>query len=164
MAVVQIGRWTVDVDVEATRAAYRQRTQGSPEECGCLECRNFAAARRQAYPAAVREALATLGVEPIREAEIFHLGPLDSGWHLYGGWFHVVGHLVEGADAKVPLDVQTGTFDLEPMDEHFRFGITTDTVLVPRSFPSPPSSKWSFRRRSRGYSPNPRGPDCQPPA
>ena len=135
MAVFQIGRWTVEVDVEATRAAYRQRTQGSPEECGCLECRNFAAARRQAYPAAVREALATLGVEPIREAEIFHLGPLDSGWHLYGGWFHVVGHLVEGADAKIALDAQTGTFDLEPMDPHFRLGITTDTALVPRGFP-----------------------------
>ena len=53
MTKVECGSWQLELDVEATRRAYRSIQVGGPETCGCAFCRNFAAARELAYPAAV---------------------------------------------------------------------------------------------------------------
>ncbi len=135
MDEINFGPWRIACDVAETEAAYGSRLQGSPEECGCRECRNFVAARHAAYPPAARALLAQLGVTPIREAEIFHGGPVDDGQHVYGGWFHIVGQLVSGPDAKVPIGPTTGRFGLVPVAGSFEVGFTRDTMLVPPGFP-----------------------------
>ena len=135
MDEIRFGPWRIACDVASTQAAYGARGQGSPEECGCRECRNFAAARDAAYPPAARALLARLGVTPIREAEIFHGGPAADGEHVYGGWFHIVGDLVEGADAKVQLSPTSGRIEFVPVARPFEVGFTRDTLLVPSDFP-----------------------------
>jgi hypothetical protein len=42
---------------------------------------------------------AKIGIEPNREAEVYQMVRLESGRHLYGGWFHFVGSLLPGKEA-----------------------------------------------------------------
>lgn len=131
------GRWTLDTDPAATRAAYAKIAIGSPESCGCDPCLNFAASREATYPPAFRSLLSDLGVAFDREAEIYHNCRLESGLHSYGGWFHFVGSIVSGSDALVPIDANTGTFDLHRITDHFSAGVSVRTALVDQAFDSP---------------------------
>src|SRR5574341_2005780 len=104
MTRVECGEWVLEVDVEATRRAYTTIKVGDPETCGCLYCRNFAAVRHVAYPAAALELYDRLGNTPDREAETYEEGPSETGdLHHYGGWHHVIGRIVQKCDRDVPL-------------------------------------------------------------
>jgi hypothetical protein len=59
----------------------------------CAGCRNPMAQRDVAYPAAFRELLDRLGIDPNKEGEAVAYGPLENGLHHYGGWFFFVGDL-----------------------------------------------------------------------
>ena len=48
---------------------------GDPEQCGCVSCRNFVAARHFAYPQAILELYSRLGIMADREAETYEAGP-----------------------------------------------------------------------------------------
>jgi hypothetical protein len=133
---IVFGRWTLDGDPDATRVAYGSISQGSPEKCGCGPCLNFAASRETTYPPAFRQTLVDLGVSFDREAEIYHNCRLENGLHSYGGWFHFVGTIVSGADAFVPIDANSGTFDLHPVTDRFSSGVSVRTALVDRAFDS----------------------------
>ncbi len=133
MLPVEFKRWAFQADRAATREAHDAIPSGSPERCGCLYCRNFAAARSAVYP---QEALALfdrLGIRPDREAEIWEGGPVDNGRVFYAGWFHFIGESLSGKDAKVKLTETSGTWDLEEMGGGFAMGITADAELVPSS-------------------------------
>ena len=80
------GRWSLRCDRDATRRAYASMEVGQPESCGCMHCRNFVAAREQVYPPEVRALLVDLGIDFMREAEVYYIGQ-ESQLHLYGGWF-----------------------------------------------------------------------------
>jgi hypothetical protein len=45
------------------------------------------------FPKAFLEFLASVGVDPLKDAEIYHNARLSPGHHDYGGWFHFVGRL-----------------------------------------------------------------------
>jgi DMSO/TMAO reductase YedYZ molybdopterin-dependent catalytic subunit len=94
------GDWELEVDVEATRRAYTNIAMGDPETCGCLYCRNFAAAQNLAYPTPVLELYAQLGIEADREAETYEAGPWedDPTRRVYGGWHHFIGRIVKAGE------------------------------------------------------------------
>jgi hypothetical protein len=79
--------------------AYAGVARGGVEKCGCAHCRNFALARARAYPAEFLRLLDELGIDPRKEAEVYHNGKLGPGLHAYGGWFHFYGGLTN-ADAS----------------------------------------------------------------
>jgi hypothetical protein len=101
---------------------------GSPETCGCAHCRNFATARDQVYPSAINVLLKRLGIKPWLESEIYHIGRIKPGVHLYGGWFHCVGSIEAEGDAIGPYDMEQG--DRIP----FRIYFANSTNLLPESF------------------------------
>lgn len=83
----------------------------------------------------------------IREVEIHHNGRLSPGLHSYGGWFHVVGSVEQGNDARRQVAENAWTYDLAPVTTRFAWGVTTDLALVASPFEGRPSS---WRRRPRG--------------
>jgi len=130
MKPLRIGRWAVEVDADATAAAYEKRTQGAPEECGCLHCRNFAAAREKLYPKEAIDLFTSLGIHPIREASISHSHESRPRVHYYLGFMHGVGRIVEGEDTNAMRELCS-----EAMTPTFSIGFTTDVQLVPGCFP-----------------------------
>jgi hypothetical protein len=57
------------------------------------------------FPPAFLRFLDELGVDPVKDAEVYQCGRTEKG-HNYGGWFHFVGDLA--ADAELQ-DVAYGT-------------------------------------------------------
>lgn len=92
---VQLGEYLVEVDAEATVAAYAGIPTPGPEDCGCWYCQNWVAGREQLVPPAVRELLASLGIPLAGEVEVWEV-PGDAGPHIYGGWYMLVGRIVQG--------------------------------------------------------------------
>ena len=134
MDIVNIGRWNLRCDREGTRAAHAGVTQGSPESCGCEHCLNFAAVRNQAYPSEVLAIFEQLGIDPRKEAEIWYTHRDESGLHHYGGFFHFIGSIESGGDAKRMIADGVSTFDLELIGGYFEYGFTSDAALTPESF------------------------------
>jgi hypothetical protein len=134
------GRWHICCDAAATRRAYQAVATGSPEECGCCHCRNFAAARGVVYTPEPLGLLDKLGIDHRKEAETWECGRLDSGRHLYGGFFYFVGSVETGADALQP----DGGVDFEPLTEHFSLGFTCQVSLVRPPFAGLPLVQLEF--------------------
>jgi hypothetical protein len=128
--VVQVGLSTIGSDPEATRRAYAATSMGSPEECGCTPCLNFAAQRLDIYPTAVLDLFEKLGIAYNREAEIYHMARLESGKHFYGGWFHFVGSILSGADGAKQIAENTWQPDLESQSEFFSLGFSARADLA----------------------------------
>ena len=92
---IEIAGWLLECDPDATRRALTEVPAGAPEACGCLHCRNFAAARDDVYGPDLRILLTQLGVPADREAEVYDCGPAERfGYRRAGGWFHFVGRIV----------------------------------------------------------------------
>ncbi|MFT3915332.1 MAG: hypothetical protein QM704_14795 [Anaeromyxobacteraceae bacterium] len=97
MHELKFDRWTLHVDPVATALAYESISPG-PEDCGCDECRNFAAQRERIYPREFLELCARLGIPPGKEGEVYGCGGGQDGRHFYGGWFHFVGSVENRAE------------------------------------------------------------------
>ena len=91
--MASFGQWQYNCDREATAAACARTKVGYTESCTCNGCRNFVAARTKALPRSFVDLLNTLGVDPSKDAEIYHTARMAPGKHLYGGWYHFVGAL-----------------------------------------------------------------------
>lgn len=146
MEFVNIGRWKLRFDAEATREAFSGVPLGSPESCGCAECLNFAAVRESAYPPEALAIFERLGVDPRKESEIWRTHRDESGLHHYGGFFHFVGSIEGGRDAKRLVN-GIGTFELEPAGGDFQFGFTSDAALIPESFAGKEVVQLEFQTR-----------------
>jgi hypothetical protein len=92
------GKWRFECDPEATRVVYSRVDRGGAESCSCNGCRNFVAARSRVFPETFLELLATLGVDPLKDAEAYHNARLAPGRHDYGGWYHFIGQLTVDGD------------------------------------------------------------------
>jgi hypothetical protein len=92
------GLWQYRVDEARTAESYARASQGDAERCGCSFCRNFIAARDVALPREFWEFLVRLGIDPLKDGEVYHEGRLAPGNHCYGGWYHFVGELTETGD------------------------------------------------------------------
>jgi hypothetical protein len=87
MTELRLGDQLVRYDRDTTVAVYAQWQQGWAEKCGCSGCRNFIAARAQAFPDGFRTFLAELGIDANKEGEAIYYGPVEGGLQFYGGWF-----------------------------------------------------------------------------
>ncbi len=143
MERLEFGRSILSYDSEATRRAYGAVTSGAPEECGCTDCRNFAAARGSIYTAEVLDILDRLGVDHRKEAEIYYGGPIGGGRHVYGGWFHFVGSVESGEDAWAP----GGMLRVEHCDDSFEIGFSRSLALVPDAFRGGPLVQLEFQAK-----------------
>ena len=144
MESIRFGRWELSCDPESTRKAYAALSIGGPEECGCDPCLNFAAARGEIYRPEILALLEKLGILPNREVEIYHMARLESGRHLYGGWFHFVGSIISGADAAKQVAENVWQPDLEGTSEYFSLGFSSRLELVREPFAGLPLVQLEF--------------------
>jgi hypothetical protein len=97
MDQIQSGDQVIRHDREQTRKAYSAMKGSSAERCGCSYCLNFAAQRSTAYPENFRLLLDRLGIDPVKEGEVYECGP-DGPLRVYGGWFYFVGEFIEAGE------------------------------------------------------------------
>jgi hypothetical protein len=98
-----------DCDVAVTRKAYETILAGGVETCECTGCKNFLAQRDTVFPDEVLSLFNDLGVDYKRDTEIYHTALLEPGLHLYGGWFHFVGTILN--EPIGPATVHNFTID-----------------------------------------------------
>ena len=85
-----------------------------------------------------------LGISFSREVEIYHMARLQSGKHLYGGWFHFVGSILSGADAAKPIAKNLWQPNLEKVTEDFGLGFSSRIGLLRRPFEGKPIVQVEF--------------------
>ena len=127
--LVHFGRWTVRAEPEKTRAAYAGLVPAA-ERCGCNICKNYQAARDQAFGEEALALFAQLGIDSTREIEVLHTHRIARGRHAYQGWFHLFGSIESGKDAYVHRGGDAYALELEPCGEGVSFGFTTRLALV----------------------------------
>jgi hypothetical protein len=81
-----------------------------------------------------------LGIDPRREAEVYEMGPVESGFHLYGGWFHFVGRVMADPESL-------GKFDLESGDGTFKLFFHDKAALVAECFQGLPLVQLEFEAK-----------------
>lgn len=114
--------WIFDCDVEATSHAYESILIGGVEECECSGCRNFVKQREGVFPEEIRNLFGQLGINYKRDAEIYHITRMESGLHLYEGWFHFIGNIL-----KEPIGPAK-------LNEHFTVDFLVGSSLAAKSF------------------------------
>jgi hypothetical protein len=67
-----------------------------------------------------------LGINYERDAEIYHTARMESGLHLYGGWFHFIGSISKQPEGPAKVD------------EHFTIDFLLDRALAAKSFENQP--------------------------
>jgi hypothetical protein len=99
MESLEVGPWVIEVDREATEAAYAEIIDGA-EECDCGHCQHWALHRDEFITQPIREWLASLGVDYRREGEVYELNPSVES-HRCAGWFHLIGRVVSGPPREI---------------------------------------------------------------
>ena len=115
----------------------------------CLHCRNYHAGGAVAYPAEVLDLYQDLGIDSRLPAEVMHCKQIAPGRHLYGGWFHFVGSIESGPDARRRLTETVQTIDLEAVDSAFRIGFTAEPSIYFRAFVREPLVQIEFETEAR---------------
>ena len=133
METIAVGRWTLEVDREATEAAFSKIPLGSPESCECDYCKNLVAARDRAYPEEARQLFAQLGIHYRKEAETWEWNRVSPKLHSYGDFFHFLGSVISGGEAVQYVN-GTGTFHLERIGEYFDYGFRRGAELIEYPF------------------------------
>jgi hypothetical protein len=105
--MANLGQWKYSADRDATILAYSRAERGWADTCDCADCRNFRVARARAFPAEFLSLLGQLGIDPRKDAEVYHNARLAPGRHDYGGWYHFIGTLDETGDFP-PVDLGGG--------------------------------------------------------
>jgi hypothetical protein len=91
--------WKYRADRDATILAYGRTETGGADKCDCAGCRNFRAARVDCFPPEFIALLDQLGIDPNKDAEVYHNARTAPGRHDYGGWYHFIGALDEMGDS-----------------------------------------------------------------
>ncbi len=92
--------WTVELDLGATRDAYRRVRVGEAGICGCPSCVNFQRARPRLYPEPFCQLLATVAVDPRKELAVRLVAPLEEGLQLYTGAYAFCGEVLSGRPSR----------------------------------------------------------------
>jgi hypothetical protein len=126
---IKIGRWLIEVDREATQAAYLNEQPISA--CGCCYCENYVAAccAQQAHSPATLGLFQSLGITPEKEAEVYALNANPERTHTYyGGFYHLVGRIIEPSDEPEGYTM---------IDDQFEVTFTEQNDLLSAQFPRP---------------------------
>jgi hypothetical protein len=103
--VEQLGEWQYTCDRIATIDAYQRAVESGSGSCSCAGCRNFVAARAQVFPEPFLALLDSLGIDPAKNGDVYHIARRSPGRHIYGGWYHFIGTLeIAGDYAAVNLE------------------------------------------------------------
>ena len=101
--------WHFVVDPERTREAYASILDRGAHCCSCLYCKNFVAQRECELPEDIRSLFNLVGIDPLKDAEVWQAGPLEGGYTVYGGWWHFIGEVVTEGETPIRLKpVATG--------------------------------------------------------
>jgi hypothetical protein len=92
------GEWKYTADRDATMIAYGRAERGGADTCDCAGCRNFRVALARVFSDKFLTLLERLGIDPLKDAEVYHNAHLAPGRHDYGGWYHFIGSLDETGD------------------------------------------------------------------
>lgn len=149
MEILRFKRWTLRVDVEATRNAYALVSKGSAEECFCLSCQNYVLCRDKILPKKARSLFKRMGVDFTKEVKLFDADKLNSGFYAYSGWLHYIGHIESGRDSSVLIsnleEFRAYSFNLEPVGDRFDVGFTDrDIGLYHETFSQHPLVQIEF--------------------
>jgi hypothetical protein len=134
---LELPGWHIEFDRDATIAAYRQVTIGGPELCNCDYCKNWAQTRSQILPANFQELLGQLGIPSDRECEVYQCAKLETGLHQYGGWYHFVGHVLNG-EREGSANIEFGSFSV-----YFH----SKPALLPQAFAGLPVVQLEFEAK-----------------
>jgi hypothetical protein len=72
------------------------------KRCGCSYRMNFAAQRSSVFPDEFRSLLNNIGIDPVKEGEVYEVGP-DGDCRIYGGWFYFAGEIIRAGERTVTL-------------------------------------------------------------
>ncbi len=140
---VTVGEWRLDVYPSATRRVYQRTSRGSPADCDCTICRNFAALGDAAFPDTFKALVGKLGVDYRKAAEIHEFCDFRRGNLDYGGWFHFYGSILTG-----PIVAADGSrFDELPwhiLDSHFKILFESKRNIAFDEFGGQPIVQLSF--------------------
>lgn len=140
--IFRFGNYTLDVDVERTRAFYaRGDVKTTSEQYTCAGCQNFDKAILK-MPAAVTDFLESLGLDPRKPAEAFDvMGILgEDGKVWYNGFYHLCGVRLQGEDAWVETAKDMKHLDGDRMyavDDDFKVSFEEAVCLLHEAFPTP---------------------------
>lgn len=143
--MLEAGRWKIECDPATTLSCYSSLPVGV--DCSCADCRNFMAAVDRAFPDEFRAIARDLGVDLTKPAELAHRGCETAGLHLSGGWFHLVGAVLHGADAWTEVGPGSWTGALEQLVPGFEFGFSSRLALVRDPFLQHPVVQLEFATR-----------------
>jgi hypothetical protein len=101
LIMASFGEWKYRADRDATILAYSQTERGGVDTCDCAGCRNFRVARSDCFPPEFIELLGQLGIDPRKDAEVYHNARIGPGRHYYGGWYHFIGTLDKGGESAL---------------------------------------------------------------
>jgi|ERR1700722_928295 len=105
MKELRLGDQLIRYDRDATVAAYGVLLSGSTKPCTCKSCHNFAMQSDSVYPPAFRAILHQLGIDPNGASDIHQNGPIEDGVIIpSGGWFYLVGEMVEKGERMADID------------------------------------------------------------
>lgn len=125
---IKIGGWLIEVDREATQAAYLN--EHSINTCICDYCQNYFTACRAntAFLPTTVAFFQSLGIAPEKEAEVYDIYANQEKTHVfYGGFYHLVGRIIEKAEGR----------DYTPIDDQFGVTFTEQNSLLSKGFPRP---------------------------
>jgi hypothetical protein len=118
-----LNNWKIWVNKPATIEVYNKMDFGSTDYCWCDYCRNFKAQKSRIYPENFIKILQNLGIDHLKEAEVYHIGEYQ-GMHSYGGWFHFLGQL------ELQNKPESRNHDWVSLDEYFKFTVTDYPEVV----------------------------------
>jgi hypothetical protein len=144
---LEFGKWTIAVDPELTSEVYAGLETSGAESCGCEPCFNFAAVRHLIYTPEILNLFEWLGVDPLLESGVRHLGRVTAGSHRYSGWFHVVGEITSGPATPVAAADRgrESVVSLVASGDGLEVGFSRERSLAPEAFHGLPVITLEFR-------------------
>ncbi|WP_338763650.1 hypothetical protein WAF17_20135 [Bernardetia sp. ABR2-2B] len=112
MKTITYKNFTLEVDFNRTKEVYDNIQFSNLPSCNCSGCRNFLANKESIFHKEFINLLNQLGIDDYKKySEIYHIYRLEIGKHLYGGWFHFKGRILEnGHELKEtePIEINEG--------------------------------------------------------
>jgi hypothetical protein len=136
MEQIKVGSWLIEIDVIKTKEFF-QKYHLITEDCGCDYCSNYVLTC-DSFPKDIMNTFNILGIDPRKEGEIYECIDNEDGIHLYGGFYHIVGRIIDGPDLWKPSEETEEFSSPHHIDHnHIEIGFSKKLTLVPDNFPKP---------------------------
>jgi hypothetical protein len=126
-----ISGWELDVDFQATEAAYVQQD----ELCNCAYCRNFQSAYSY-FPKELTDFLKALAIDFSNPVYVFEMCKNQDGTHLYSVYYNLVGEIISDPGYKKSEECKYYPIALKEMQSTANSPIC-GVSSIPGHFPNP---------------------------